>query len=218
MYIWSYDDAVATRDAFSLKATCYCTVVYSPAAPVVDFGLPTCPPTMFKNDLSPRMLLVSTWTDGRWGFVGGRAKKGESPLQAVNREFVEETGTALEFIASDFCFATRDEKAVVFVFCRVTSDLPFFNSMLAAFYVTDRRAYPDEVLAITGYPIWLEGPPSVSEACWEKQIHGLPRHLVSNGGLMTPTFGEYFPSASFPCYSNNNAIIIQQTLTFLDYV
>lgn len=190
MYIWRYDDAVGARDAASLKATCYSTVIYSPAAPLVDFGIPTWPPTLFKKDLSPRMLFVSTWTDGRWGFVGGGAKKGECPLRAINREFLEETGAAVEFTPSDFCFASTDEKAAVFVFCRVTSDLQFFNKMLAGFYLTERRAYPDEVLAITGYPIWMEGPPSVSETCWEKQIHGLPRHLVSNGGLMTPTFGQ----------------------------
>ena len=189
MYYWTYSDAISAQQLAGLKIVCYSTLLYTPESPAVDFGLPTWPPTLFKKDLSARILLVSTWTDGRWGFIGGGCKKGETPVAAVNREFTEETGTAVDFEEKDFCFCDIGEKTAVFVFCRVVLDLPYFNSVLSAFYTVERKAYPDEVLAMSGYPLWLEGPQSLSEVSWEKQIHGLPRHLVSNGGLMTPTLG-----------------------------
>jgi 8-oxo-dGTP pyrophosphatase MutT (NUDIX family) len=189
---WSYADALHRQREANIKITCYSTIIYTPPNPMVNFGIPTWPPTLLKKDVSPRVLLVSTWTDNRWGFIGGGAKKNESPLQAVNREFSEETGTAFNFEESDFVFCDIGEKNAVFMFCNVTTDLSFFNSLLAGFYTTERRAYPDEVLAICGYPVWVEGPASVSEVCWEKQVHGLPRHLVSCGGFMTPTMGRQY--------------------------
>jgi 8-oxo-dGTP pyrophosphatase MutT (NUDIX family) len=188
-YAWSYAGAIAARDEAKLKAVCYSTVIYMPPTPAIDFGLPTWPPTLFKKELSPRVLLVSTWTDARWGLIGGNCKKDETPVQTINREFREETGTEFNFSEEDFCFCDIGDRAV-FVFCHITKDLNFFNSILSGFYTIERRAYPDEVLAICGYPLWIEGPGAVSEVCWEKQVHGLPRHLVTNGGFMTPTLGE----------------------------
>lgn len=190
MYAWELDSALTTQRRGSLKVSAYATVVYMPPAPRVDFGLPSWPPSLLKRDLSPRMMLVSTWTDGRWGFIGGGARKCETPIDALNREFAEETGSTVLFSESDFCFCHFSDKQSTFVFCRITTDLGWFNSILSGFYSIDRPAYPDEVLAICGYPIWLEGPIDVAEVSLEKQVHGLPRHLVSNGGLMTPTLGS----------------------------
>jgi 8-oxo-dGTP pyrophosphatase MutT (NUDIX family) len=190
MYICNFEEAVQAQKLSKLKGVCYATLIYLPPQPAVDFGLPTWPPTMLKKELSPRVLLVSTWTDGRWGFIGGGCKKDESPIMAINREFFEETGTEVTFVEEDFCFCDIGDKSAVFTFCKTTTDLVFFNSILSDFYTVARKAYPDEVLSICGYPIWLEGPTSIAEASWGKQIHGLPRHLVANGGFITPTLGN----------------------------
>ena len=188
-YILDYNECLREQQKYNLKISCYATIIYNPAHKVIDFGIPTWPPTLLKKEVSARVLLVSTWTDGRWGLIGGGCRKDESPVQAICREFEEETGYRYAFSESNFQFGHITEKRATFTFCAISHDLSFFNSILAGFYSIDRRAYPDEVLAICGYPIWVEGPSSISEVSWDCNIFGFARHLVSNGGFMTPTLG-----------------------------
>jgi hypothetical protein len=188
MYIWSYDTAVSLLLP-GAKVSCYATIVYLPENYTVDFGVQPYPPILKKKTSSPRVLLVSSWTDGRFGFVGGGCKAGESPIEAVNREFLEEVGTPEIFSAEDFVCCEMGKRAT-FAFVKKTHDLSAFNQILASFYTTERAAYPDEVMAICGYPIWIEGPPGSGEDTWN--IWGLPRHLTSQGGMMTPTLGEKY--------------------------
>ena len=52
------------------KFLCYGTVIYHPQDYVVDFGPPQFPTKFNKKDKCPRILLISTWIDGKWGFIG----------------------------------------------------------------------------------------------------------------------------------------------------
>jgi hypothetical protein len=61
-------------------------------------------------------------------------------VETINREFEEETGTSLIFSNDeDFCFSYIDfikpiEIRMTSTFCRTTSDLKFFNSILSNFH------------------------------------------------------------------------------------
>jgi hypothetical protein len=61
-------------------------------------------------------------------------------VETMNREFEEETGTSLIFSNDeDYCFSYIDfikpiEIRMTSTFCRTTSDLKFFNSILSNFH------------------------------------------------------------------------------------
>jgi len=175
----------------SKKANVYGTVIFVPGEPVIDMGCAEWPSKYDKQKVCPRVLLVSTWTDGRWGFVGGGVKTADpSPLHALNREFSEETGYDAKqvFEASDYAFShVKGDGTTTHVFCHVTRDLLFFQSILAAFHTNFQRpAYSNEIIGICGLPLWLEGPQGGEtvdmgkNGCW-----GLPRMLAGVGGAIT---------------------------------
>lgn len=190
-YSYAYTDF---RDA-SIGTTffSYGTVIFKPKDAVTDFGASSWPQVHDKQLVCYRIILVSTWTDGKPGFVGGKskAKLNESPIDTINREFREETGSEILFNDEDFCFAyqTENNSTPTFLFAKFTDDLDYFNSILTGFYVNNRSAYVNEVLSLMGYPIWIEGPPHVSEVSWSNNVWGLPRHLTCQGGMFTPTLG-----------------------------
>jgi 8-oxo-dGTP pyrophosphatase MutT (NUDIX family) len=186
-YIYSKDDSYALIND-NPKFSSYGTLVYIPSNHVVDFGPSMWPCAHKKNQVCPRVLLVSTWTDARLGFVGGGRdrKTDESPVDTINREFHEEVGTQILFNDNDFLFAHKD-KSLTFFYAKTTSDEDFFNHILSQFYITPRDAYVNEVISVTGYPLWIEGPLSPNDVNWNNNVWGLPRHLTSNRGMLTPT-------------------------------
>lgn len=188
-YIYSLLAASEIQQTDNLKHSSYGTVVFLPQPFTVDFGVAPWPPVHLKKDVSPRVLLISTWTDNKFGFVGGNQKKGENSCETINREFAEETGSAVIFDESDFCFSFKSER-MTYVFAKVTSDEDYFNSLLINFHSVPRPAYVNEVISIAGYPIWQEGPKTLEEVSWKKNIWGLARHLCSQGGCFTPTLGN----------------------------
>ena len=69
---------------------------------------------------------------------GGREGTEESVVGTMNREFEEETGTAVNFAEEHHCFSFIDYKGtnviLTSVFCLVTSDLAFFSGILSGFH------------------------------------------------------------------------------------
>jgi hypothetical protein len=170
------------------KRLVYGTVVYSPPEPTVDFGASQYPTPFVKKDVCPRVLLVSTWTDNRWGFIGGGCEGQETSLEAMNREFREETGCEeVNFVDDDFCFGHfKPDGTLTTIFAKRINGLDLFQSILVSFHSKhNRKAYVDEVMAIAGMPIWVEGSSDGvvdmgKNGCW-----GLPRMLANHGGCMS---------------------------------
>lgn len=175
----------------------YGTVIYVPSSPVVDFGESSYPSPYEKKVVSPRVLLVSTWTDGKYGLPGGGVKRGEEILQAINREFLEEIGTAIDFSDDDFCYSLETEGKITYHFAKITHDETFFESLLINFHRLERSAYVDEIIGIAGFPVWIEGPLDRTLYSWKNNIWGFPRHLCWQGGSFTPTLqSNYAPRES----------------------
>lgn len=168
-----------------MKETCYGTIVYLPPGPIVDFGKEVWPAVHEKQKVCPRLLLVANWTDGRFFLVGGGVDKGESPLDAMNREFGEEMGSPGNFTEDDYCFSVKcSNRECSHIYGKTTPDLDMFNSILQAFYQNcDRKAYMEEVMAATGLPVWVEGPESLADFKFGNGIHGLPRMLGTGGAF-----------------------------------
>jgi 8-oxo-dGTP pyrophosphatase MutT (NUDIX family) len=160
----------------------YGTLVYLPEDSLVDFGQSAWPSPFNKQIVCPRAVLVSTWTDGKFGMPGGGLKKGESELDGLNREFNEEIGFDVHFTDSDFCFSFMDKK-LVFVFCKVTRDRDLFERVLKSFTDGSRESYVNEIIGVVGYPIWVEGPEQVEDVSWSNNVWGFPRHLCAQGGM-----------------------------------
>jgi 8-oxo-dGTP pyrophosphatase MutT (NUDIX family) len=186
-----------THLSSSLSCLSYGTVIYLPQSPVVDFGESAYPSPYEKKVVCPRVLLVSTWTDGKYGFPGGGVKKNEDIVSSMNREFLEEIGTNVEFSSDDFCFSVETDGRISYHFAKITNDESYFNSLLTSFHSADRKAYVDEIIGIAGFPVWVEGPIDPASYCWNNNIWGLPRHLCFQGGSLTPTLQtSYFPRES----------------------
>jgi 8-oxo-dGTP pyrophosphatase MutT (NUDIX family) len=147
----SFQQAVEIQTSKQLKGSAYCTIVYlpSPAHLEIDFQIEPWPPIHDKQVASPRVLLVSTWTDAKFGFPGGGIKKGEGPVDAIRREFAEELGSEVEFSEEDFSFAEVGDR-ISFMFARVTHDESYFNNLLVNFHTTPRKAYVNEIIAVAG--------------------------------------------------------------------
>lgn len=109
-------------------------------------------------------------------------EKGETHLQAINREFKEETGSDASFQDSDFLFSClEDNKKLSHFFVQVIRDEEEFNRYLSAFPRDNtREGYVDEIFGCVGFPLWVEGPDNVKLASfWGHGIAvwGLPRFL-----------------------------------------
>ena len=178
------------------KYNSYGTVIYLPpdSSVDIDFGIERWPqPDNIKKQRCPRVLLVSTWMDNKFGFIGGAGEAGETPEQTMNREFHEEMGTTLHFSDEhDHVFSCVDGNRATHVYAKVTRDLDFFNSLIHNFYKEDRKAYLDEVLSLVALPIWIEGPPTENSTVDIKdEVWGLPRFLMSNSGIGCFTSGRF---------------------------
>ncbi len=69
--IEKFDVASAIQTSQRMRYNSYCTVIYSPAEAIIDFGPAKWPCEFNKSVSCPRVLLVNTWTDGQFGLVGG---------------------------------------------------------------------------------------------------------------------------------------------------
>lgn len=82
------------------------------------------------------LLILSFFTD----IKGGGKEETESPVETMNREFLEEIGTSMNFtIKDDYCFSYMEvlnpnDIRLMSIFCRVTSNLVEFNALLASFH------------------------------------------------------------------------------------
>lgn len=132
--------------------------------------------------MCPRVVLVSTWTDGKFGMPGGGLRKDEMDVNGLNREFQEEVGSDIEFNDDDFCFSCTS-KIVAFVYCKITRNVAFFENVLKSFPDQSRDAYVNEIIGAVGYPIWIEGPEKVEDISWSNNVWGFPRHLCAQGGM-----------------------------------
>jgi 8-oxo-dGTP pyrophosphatase MutT (NUDIX family) len=187
------ESAFAASEGKKQKTFAYGTVVYLPpkSKVTVDFGsAKVWPPVYKKKDSSPRVLLVSTWTTGKLALPGGGAKKNESVLETVNREFLEETGCkSLTFEESDYIASKietkissnglRDLKLIHF-YLKTVDDEVEFNKILTDFHTDPKRkGFVDEIFAPVAVPIWIEGPENPNDICWNNNCWGLPRLLTS---------------------------------------
>lgn len=70
---------------------------------------------LFTGDLSQVALIQKVapeWQKGLWNGIGGKIEVGESPLEAMNREFVEETGYGTDLLWHQFGVMTGPEWCV----------------------------------------------------------------------------------------------------------
>lgn len=185
-----YSKAI-TEENSSGKYACYGTVIYLPENYIIDFGPPQYPTRYNKKLVCPRVLLLSSWADGKFGFVGGgREKIDARPIDCMNREFDEEMGTAGGdvFNEHDYLFTVKTEmhstrgKITKFthIFCKLTQELRFFNGLLSSFH-TDRDAYLDEVFGIVTLPLWIEAPEDICGVPYH-HVLGIPRLICGNCG------------------------------------
>ena len=191
-YIKSLDEALkAVTDSGSLKHKflSYGTVIYIPVTDLdcnsgdgqqhkktrlesdtsytIDFGGSI---ASEKKKLCPRILMLSTWADAKFGFAGaglarqcpscfrwkaycrtlmiyhvshlnkggGRDGMDETIVETMNREFKEETGTALAFTEEHHCFSFVEyigpNVILTSMFCLMTSDLALFSGILSNFH------------------------------------------------------------------------------------
>ena len=109
-------------------------------------------------------------------------------LQAMNREFLEETGARGNFKPEHHLCVTLQGPAtrciVNHLFVRIERDAAEFSRLLRCFGGDEHLSqmnsgYLNEVFAVTGLPIFIEGPEVASTASkldpW--RIHGLPRYI-----------------------------------------
>lgn len=193
-YLSSYDDIVKNHS--TAKHFVYGTVIFQPERPLIDFGPSAWPAKYSKKVSCPLVLLVQGWTDARFGLIGGKVEKKESIIEAMNREFQEETGSAIIFdIEHDYKFSTyipNNDGSITqmtHLFVKVIYDRQAFQEILINFHINcDREAYLEEVFSLVGLPLFIEGPEDVSSVTWDNNIWGLPRYLTSHhGGFLTPT-------------------------------
>lgn len=52
------------------KKSVYGLILYIPSNFIIDFGIAQWPPKHLKKEVCPLALLVSSWSDARFGFVG----------------------------------------------------------------------------------------------------------------------------------------------------
>lgn len=177
-------------DKGSRKAFCYGTVIFVPPVPVIDFGESKYPSVYQKNRVCPRVLVISTWTDAKYGLPGGGVNREEGIIDAMNREFLEEIGKEANFITEDFLYSYEAGNRITYHFVKKTDDLELFQSFLSSFHTQEREAYVNEVIGIAGYPVWIEGPLNSAEYSWNNNVWGFPRHLCFQGGTFTPTLNS----------------------------
>ena len=182
----AHHQGVLSSSAFNA----YGTLIFKPPPPLFqfDFGPPQWPCPIDKSAVCARVLLIQSWVDGCFGFVGGGSQPGEesSPTLTMAREFEEEVGTRVEFTDDDFVFAVDRGGRMTFTFAKVTSDKSLFESVVSSFHATTigRAAFINEIFTVTSLPLWVESDSSKQNA----PIWGLPRILL--GGMLTPTLSN----------------------------
>jgi len=194
MYFNTYNES---QDHLTSQPKCkqsvYGTVLFIPQNFRLDFGRSVWPSPYQKKICSPIILFCQGWTDGRSGFLGGQIEKDESVLEAMNREFFEETGSPVHFSMSEYLFSYINPAGnqMSHVFLRITHDREYFTTILSNFHGSpDRKAYVDEIISLSGVPLWVEGPENAADVSWSNNVWGLPRLLAMNGGFLTGTLNN----------------------------
>jgi len=175
------------KEPVGARGRVYGTVIYIPEDASVDFGSEKDRTVCFdKSVSSPRVLLVSTWVDGLWGFAGGKMEPDdETPVQTMNREFIEETGCdTIEFTDDHLAWIrlSGDTNYPSYFYIFKTANKKEFEQVVGAFEGRRPKGYVDEIFAVAGLPIWFEGPSNLDLLQWGDGIHGLPKIIQA----MTP--------------------------------
>ena len=75
-------------------------------------------------------------------------------------------------------------RSAVQLYCSVKAVLSNFHGS------PDRKAYVDEIISLSGVPLWMEGPENAADVSWSNNVWGLPRLLAMNGGFLTGTLNN----------------------------
>lgn len=121
----------------------------------------------FNEDMSRVLLMLKNrpdWQEGKYNGIGGKIEDTETPIEAMVREFREETGVAtlegdwnsLAFLhgvhmGSEFelhCFFT--EKILAFYNSYTTTDEPLFRA-----YAHTPPQFPERYVSSVPWLIWL---------------------------------------------------------------
>ena len=87
-----------------------------------------------------RIILVRDSNDKKWMFPGGKIERGETPFQAMVREFKEETGFILPTISSNSEPYIYDEETAVFIGAS-SERFPAYDKENIKDFETDRLEY-----------------------------------------------------------------------------
>ena len=172
------------------KQNVYSTIIYVPTNFQIDFGPATWPSAFDKNKFCLRVLFIQGWTDAKFGFIGGKVEHNETIIDALNREFLEETGSEVNFTMNDYLFSSliSQTSTINHIFVKTTNDLNYFQSILINFHQnSSREAYMNECFTLTALPLFIEGPINSEDYSWQNNVWGLPRYLTAHGGFLTPT-------------------------------
>ena len=87
-----------------------------------------------------RILLVRDSNDKKWMFPGGRIERGETPFQAMVREFKEETGFILPAISPNSEPYIYNDETAVFIGAS-NERFPVYDKANIKDFETDRLEY-----------------------------------------------------------------------------
>jgi len=128
-----------------------------------------------------RMLLVTGWREGKWNKPGGSINENEVALDALNREFREETGCKVaifkdeDYLFSSYTYLRREHHA--HVYAKEINDLKFFEELLKT-----RPEQIFEIYSVVSVPIFKEsktvGLPQYFESAFDTAMESVGREEI----------------------------------------
>lgn len=174
-----------------LKQYVYSAIFALPQPSIIDFGVSKWPSDYNKKDVCPRALFVQNWSDGKLGFIGGKVENQETILEAMNREFYEETGSEFKFQDNHYAFTifNSEKNSATHLYLLVLNNVTDMEDIIINFTKqSHREAYLDEVFSLSCIPLFIEGPYDDDISNYNiMNIWGLPKFLTLHGGIFSPT-------------------------------